>query len=314
MDLIFCGTPQFAVPTLGKLAESGYRVRLVLTQPDRPRGRGQNPAASPVKLRAQALGLPVIEPETIKANDTLRAQLEALKPAAIVIVGYGRIVPPWMLSLALAPLGNINLHASLLPKYRGAAPIQRAIASGEAATGVTTMRINEGLDTGDILLQKETAIAPDDTALTLSPRLASIGADLMVETLRGLETGSIQPRPQDHSRATLAPLLKKEDGRIDFARTAQEIANRLRGFQPWPGAYTRLHGKQLSVTAAKPVAPPASPPEPGVLTVEGERLLAGCGGATALELLELQPQGRKRMAARDFSHGYRPRSGERLGE
>lgn len=314
MDLVFCGTPQFAVPTLEKLAESGFRVRLVLTQPDRPRGRGQKPAASPVKLRAQALGLPVIEPEKIKVNDALRAQLESLKPAAIVIVGYGRIVPPWMLSLALAPHGNINLHASLLPKYRGAAPIQWAIANGELATGVTTMRINEGLDTGDILLQKETPIEPDDTAVTLAPRLAAIGADLMVETLRGLEARSIEPRPQDHSRATLAPLLKKEDGRIDFARTAQEIANRLRGFQPWPGAYTTLHGKQLSVTAAKPIAQGAPPLQPGMLSVDGERLLVGCGNATALELLELQPEGRKRMPARDFIHGYRPRSGERLGE
>jgi len=312
MDIVFCGTPQFAVPTLEKLAASGFRVRLVVTQPDRPRGRGQKPAASPVKQRAQELGLSVIEPEAIKTNDALRSQLESLKPAAIVIVGYGRIIPPWM--LALARLGNLNLHASLLPKYRGAAPIQWAIANGETATGVTTMRINEGLDTGDILLQKEIAIAPDDTAVTLAPRLAAIGADLMVETLRGLEAGSITPRPQDHSRATLAPLLNKEDGRIDFARTAQEIANRLRGFQPWPGAFTTLHGKQLSMTAAKAIASGTSPIPPGVLSVEGERLLAGCGSATALELLELQPEGRKRMLARDFLHGYHPRSGERLGE
>ena len=312
MDLVFCGTPQFAVPTLEKLAASGFRVRLVVTQPDRPRGRGQKSAASPVKVSAQALGLSVIEPETIKVNDALRAQLESLKPAAIVIVGYGRIVPPWM--LALAPLGNLNLHASLLPKYRGAAPIQWAIANGEPATGVTTMRINEGLDTGDILLQKEIAIAPEDTAVTLAPRLAAIGADLMLETLRGLEAGSLQPRPQDHSRATLAPLLKKEDGRIDFARRAQEIANRLRGFQPWPGAFATFRSKQLSVTAATPAASAASALAPGALAVEGERLLAGCGGATALELLELQPEGRKRMPARDFLHGYHPRSGERLGE
>src|SRR5574341_1748939 len=279
MDLVFCGTPEFAVPTLEKLAESGFGVRLVVTQPDRPRGRGQKPAASPVKQRAQELGLTVIEPETIKTNDALRAQLESLKPPAIVIVGYGRIVPPWMLSLALAPLGNLNLHASLLPKYRGAAPIQWAIASGETATGVTTMRINEGLDTGDILLQKEMAIAPDDTAVTFAPRLAAIGADLMVETLRGLEAGSITPRPQEHSRATLAPLLKKADGRIDFARTATEITNRLRGFQPWPGAFTTLHGKQLAVTAAALSASGTPPLPPGVLSVEAERLHAGCGGA-----------------------------------
>ncbi len=314
MDLVFCGTPEFAVPTLEKLVESGHSVRLVITQPDRPRGRGQKPAASPVKQRAQELGLSVIEPESIKTNEALRAQLESLKPAAIVIVGYGRIIPPWMLSLELAPFGNLNLHASLLPKYRGAAPIQWAIASGETATGVTTMRINEGLDTGDILLQKEIAITPDDTALTLAPRLAALGAGLMVETLRGLEAGSITPRPQDHSRATLAPLLKKEDGRMDFARSAPEVANRLRGFQPWPGAFTTFRGKQLTVTAATAIASGASSFPPGALSVQGERLLAGCGNATALELLELQPEGRKRMPARDFLHGYRPRSGERLGE
>jgi methionyl-tRNA formyltransferase len=312
MDLVFCGTPQFAVPTLEKLAESGFRVRLVVTQPDRPRGRGQKPAASPVKLRAQALGLSVVEPEQVKINDALRAQLESLQPAAIVIVGYGRIIPPWM--LALAPLGNINLHASLLPKYRGAAPIQWAIANGETVTGVTTMRINEGLDTGDILLQKEAAIAPEDTAVTLAPRLAAIGADLMVETLRGLEAGTISPHPQDHPCATLAPLLKKANGRIDFQGSAQEIANRLRGFQPWPGAFTTFRGKQLSVTAAAAIAPAAPALEPGILTGESERLLAGCGHSTTLELLELQPEGRKRMPARDFLHGYRPRSGERLGE
>ena len=312
MDLVFCGTPQFAVPTLEKLVESGFRVRLVVTQPDRPRGRGHELASSPVKVRAQALGLSVSEPEKIKANDALRAQLESLAPAAIVIVGYGRIVPPWM--LALPPLGNINLHASLLPKYRGAAPIQWTIANGETVTGVTTMRINEGLDTGDILMQKEVAIAPDDTAVTLTPRLAALGADLMVETLRGLEAGTITPRPQDHSRASLAPLLKKEDGRADFTRSAREIANRLRGFQPWPGVFTTFRGKQLSLCAAKPLEPPRAGLETGALAVEGERLLAGCGNATALELLELQPEGRKRMPARDFLHGYRPRSGERLGE
>jgi methionyl-tRNA formyltransferase len=237
-------------------------------------------------------------------------QLESLKPAAIVIVGYGRIIPPWM--LALAPLGNLNLHASLLPKYRGAAPIQWAIAKGETVTGVTTMRINEGLDTGDILLQKEAALAPDDTAVTLAPRLAAMGADLMLETLRGLESGTIQPRPQDHSRATLAPLLKKEDGRADFTRSAAELWNRLRGFQPWPGLFTTFRGKQLTFCAAAPAAMPASGLEPGALAVEAERLLVGCGGATALELRELQPEGRKRMAARDFLHGYRPTPGERL--
>jgi methionyl-tRNA formyltransferase len=307
MKLVFCGTPRFAVPTLEKLVSSGFEVRLVVTQPDKPRGRGLELAPSPVKSRALELGLPVVQPDKIKNNEEFRAQLAALEPQAIVVVGYGRIIPRWMIDLP--PLGNINLHASLLPKYRGAAPIQWAIAMGETLTGVTTMRIDAGLDTGDILLQKEIPVAPGDTAETLASRMAAIGSDLMIETLRGLSAGTIQPRPQDHSRATLAPILKREDGLIDFQRTAAEITNRLRGFQPWPGAFTTFRGKQLQVWQVKPAA--AALP-PGEIKVEGERLLVGCGQNTALELLEVQPEGKKRMAARDFVHGYHPRAGERF--
>jgi len=307
MKLVFCGTPRFAVPTLEKLVSSGFEVRLVVTQPDKPRGRGLELAPSPVKSRALELGLPVVQPDKIKNDEEFRAQLAALEPQAIVVVGYGRIIPPWMIDLP--PLGNINLHASLLPKHRGAAPIQWAIAMGETLTGVTTMRIDAGLDTGDILLQKEIPIAPGDTAEALAPRMAAIGSDLMIETLRGLSAGTIQPRPQDHSRATLAPILKREDGLIDFQRTAAEITNRLRGFQPWPGAFTTFRGKQLQVWQAKPAA--AALP-PGEIKVEGERLLVGCRQNTALELLEVQPEGKKRMAARDFVHGYHPRAGERF--
>src|SRR5579864_6628387 len=243
LNLVFCGTPQFAVPTLKKLVDAEFRVQLVVTQPDRPKGRGLGLVSSPVKESALRLNLPITQPDRIKTNEEFRAQLTALKPDAIVVVGYGRIIPQWMLDLP--PLGNINLHASLLPKYRGAAPIQWAIANGETVTGVTTMRIDAGLDTGDILLQKEVSIAPDDTAETLAPRLAAIGAELMVETLRGLSAGTIQPRPQDHSRATLAPILKREDGLIDFQRTAAETNNRRRGLQPWPGAFTSFRGRQL---------------------------------------------------------------------
>jgi methionyl-tRNA formyltransferase len=308
MNLAFCGTPKFAVPTLEKLASSGFEVRLVVTQPDKPRGRGLEVAASPVKARALELGLPIVQPDKIKNNEEFRAQLAGINPEAIVVVGYGRIIPQWMIELPR--LGNINLHASLLPKYRGAAPIQWAIAMGETVTGVTTMRIDAGLDTGDILLQKEMAIAPEDTAETLAPRLAAIGADLMVETLRGLGAGRIQPRRQDHSQATLAPILKREDGLVDFQRTAAEIVNRLRGFQPWPGAFTSFRGKQVQIWAARPVS--ATIP-PGEMKVEGDRLLIGCVGNSALELLEVQLEGKKRMAARDFVHGYRPKPGERLG-
>jgi methionyl-tRNA formyltransferase len=214
--------------------------------------------------------------------------------------------------LELPRYGNINVHASLLPKYRGAAPIQWAIANGEKVTGVTTMLLNEGLDTGDILLQHEMAIAEEDTAVTLAPRLAALGAELLVETLHGLEQGKITPTPQDHSQATLAPILTKEDGLVDFNRTAVEIHNRLRGFQPWPGAYTRFRGKTLKLVAVKP-AGAASDLAIAELRVEGDKLLAGCGNGTALELFQLQPEGKKAMTAREFLNGYRPALGERLG-
>ncbi len=310
MKLVFCGTPEFAVPTLRALVDAGFEVRLVVTQPDRPSGRGLELTSPPVKQLGQQLGIAVTQPDKIKNNTEFRAQLEAISPQAIVVVGYGRIIPQWMIDLP--PRGNINLHASLLPKYRGAAPVQWAIAMGERVTGVTTMRIDAGLDTGDILLQREHAIAPEDTAETLAPRLAELGAPLMVETLGGLREGRITARPQDHSQATLAPLLKKEDGFIEFGRTAREICNRLRGFQPWPGAYTTFRGKNLHVWGARPLEA-ASSTAPGELRVEGERLQVACGSGTMLELLAVQPEGKRRIAAGDFLHGYRPRSGERLG-
>ena len=310
MDLVFCGTPQFAVPTLQALVDAGHAVRLVVTQPDRPSGRGMEVSAPPVKQRALTLGLPIMQPEKIKTNADFRAQLEKISPRAIIVVGYGRIIPPWMLDLP--PLGNLNLHASLLPKYRGAAPIQWAIAHGESVTGNTTMRIDAGLDTGDILLQRAEPIAPHDTALTLAPRLASDGAVLMVETLRALEAGTVTPRPQDNDKATLAPILKKEDGHIDFQRGAQEVYNRWRGFQPWPGAFTIFRGKKLSVIEARPLTPFRY--APGELVLEGERLLVGCGADSALELIAVQPEGKKRMSARDFANGYQPREHERLGQ
>jgi len=308
LDLVFCGTPRFAVPTLEKLVGAGFRIHLVVTQPDRPKGRGLELVQSPVKESVLKLNLPIAQPDRIKANDAFRAQLTALKPDAIIVVGYGRIIPQWMLDLP--PLGNINLHASLLPKYRGAAPIQWAIANGETVTGVTTMRIDAGLDTGDILLQQELAITPDDTAETLAPRLASIGADLMVETLQGLQAGRIQPRPQDNTRATLAPILKKEDGLVDFSRPANDIVNRLRGFQPWPGAHTKFRGKNLQIVKALPATHPLPP---GVVHADANHLVVGCGDNTSLELLELQLEGKKRSSAADFIRGYRPTSAEKLG-
>ncbi len=308
LDLIFCGTPQFAVPTLEKLVDAGFRLHLVVTQPDRPKGRGLELVSSPVKQSAKKLNLPITQPDRIKTNDAFRAQLAALQPDAIIVVGYGRIIPQWMLDLP--PLGNLNLHASLLPKYRGAAPIQWAIANGETVTGVTTMRIDAGLDTGDILQQHELAIAPNDTAETLAPRLAAIGADLMVETLRGLQAGSIQPRPQDNAQASLAPILKKEDGLVDFSRSASDILDRIRGFQPWPGAYTKFRGKTLQIIHARPTIDAVPPAE---LRADSNRLLVGCAHNTSLELLELQLEGKRRTSAADFVRGYRPEPLEKLG-
>ena len=305
LTLVFCGTPRFAVPTLRKLAS--FNLRLVVTQPDKPRGRGLELSPSPVKQCALELGMPITQPDKIKNNEEFRAQLAAIRPDAIIVVGYGRIIPQWMIDLP--KFGNVNLHASLLPKYRGAAPIQWAIASGELVTGVTTMRIDAGLDTGDILFQRQVPIEPSDTSETLAPHLAEIGAELMVETLHGLQAGTVQPQPQDNSKSSLAPILKKEDGQIDFQRTAQETCNRLRGFQPWPGAFTSFRGKNLNIWAAAPVAGAL---QPGEIAVDANHLRFGCADHTALDVLELQPEGKKRMPARDFIHGYRPKPGEKL--
>jgi methionyl-tRNA formyltransferase len=308
LNLVFCGTPRFAVPALEQLVAAGHRIHLVVTQPDRPKGRGLELVASPVKESALKLKLPIAQPDRIKTNEEFRAQLTDFKPDAIIVVGYGRIIPQWMLDLP--PLGNINLHASLLPKYRGAAPIQWAIANGEVVTGNTTMRIDAGLDTGDILLQEELPISPDDTAENIAPTLATMGASQLVETLRGLAAGSIQPRKQDNSQSSLAPILKKEDGAVDFSRPASEIYNRLRGFQPWPGAYTKFRGKNLQIWKAHPSE--ASAPA-GELRGDSNRLLVGCGHNTALELLEIQLEGKKRTAARDFIQGYHLKTSEKLG-
>jgi len=314
-NLVFCGTPRFAVPTLEKLVEAGHSVPLVVTQPDRPRGRGMEVAVSPVKEAATRLGIDVLQPAAIKNNAEFRERLAAIAPDAIIVVGYGRIIPQWMIDLPR--LGNLNLHASLLPKYRGAAPIQWAIANGESTTGVTTMRIDAGLDTGDILLQRELPIAAEDTSETLGPKLALIGAELMAETLRGLDRGGIHPTPQDDSKATLAPILTKEDGRMDFSRSAQELFNRLRGFQPWPGAFTTFKGKTLRVHRAQPVLAPLQL-TPAEIAIEGTCLLVGCAKSndaiSALELIEVQLEGKRRMTAQEFINGYRLKSGDRLGQ
>ncbi|HEY4380376.1 MAG TPA: methionyl-tRNA formyltransferase [Acidobacteriaceae bacterium] len=308
MKLVFCGTPEFAVPTLEALIPC-HDVALVVTQPDRAAGRGMETHAPPVKRTALAHDIPVLQPEKIKANAEFRAQLESIRPDAIIVVAYGRIIPKWMLDLP--PLGNINLHGSLLPKYRGAAPIQWAVANGEPFTGVTTMRIDEGLDTGPMLLAELQHIAPHETAIDVYECLADVGARLMIKTLHGLGAGIITPVQQDHAVATLAPILKREDGIIDFTRPAATIHNRWRGFQPWPGAHTLLRGKKL--IAHRMHIGSATSIDPCVLHISGDQMIAGCGDGNSIVFDEVQMEGKRRMPAAEFLRGFQLRSGERLG-
>jgi methionyl-tRNA formyltransferase len=313
VKLLFCGTPRFAVPTLKALHGAGHEIALAVTQPDRPVGRSQELVAPPVKQAATALGIPVTQPEKIRNNEEFRAQLQSIAPDAIIVVAYGRIIPPWMLSLPQH--GCINLHASLLPRYRGAAPIQWAIAMGEEITGNTTMLLEEGLDTGPVLMQQALFIRPEQTALDLLEEMAIGGAPLVLDTLAGLENGTVKPKPQDHSRATLAPLLDREDGRINFAQhTATQIKNRWRGFQPWPGAFTALEGKKL-IAHKLDIATVHAPSSlaAGQVMVSEDRIFAACAGNTWLELLELQLEGKKRLAAAEFLRGTHLATGMRLG-
>ncbi len=304
------GTPRFAVPTLEAIVEAGHEVLAVLTQPDRPKGRGQALMAPPVKECALRLGLRVEQPERVRRPEAVEL-LRGRNADIMVVVGYGQIIPQSILDLPR--LGIVNVHASLLPKYRGAGPIQWAIANGETITGVTTMRIDAGLDTGDILLMRETPIGPEEDAPQLGERLSRIGAELLVETLTGLQGGAITPIPQDNTQATYAPLLKKEDGRIDWSHTATVIHNRARGFLPWPGCYTRFRGQGFHIWRCRPAVENA-PLAAGQIRGESGRLLAGCGENTALELLEVQVEGRKRMEGSSFLNGQRLLEYEFLGE
>ncbi len=309
MRLVFLGTPSFAVPTLEAIARAGHDVCAVVSQPDRPSGRGQVTVASPVKQAALTLGIPVFQPERIRGAEAL-LHLAGLKVEIMVVVGYGQIIPQAVIDLA--PRGILNVHASLLPKYRGAAPLQWAIANGEARTGVTTMQINAGLDTGDILLQTGTAIAPEETAVELGQRLATMGAGLLVETLAGLAGGAISPRKQDDALATYAPILKKEDGRIDWSAPAGCIHNRVRGLLPWPGAHTTFRGQLLHIWKAR-VAGESTALSPGQI-LPGTQLRVAAGGGTLLELIEIQLEGRKRMPADVFARGQRLHENDILGE
>jgi methionyl-tRNA formyltransferase len=314
--IVFCGTPSFAVPTLKHLlAQSDFEIAGVITQPDRPRDRGMDVTASPVKETALAAGVTVHQPEKIRtpeAEETLRR----LSPDCIVIIAYGQIIPARL--LPIPKLGWINLHASLLPKYRGAAPINWAIVNGETRTGLTTMRIDAGMDTGEMLLQREIEIGAKETAPELAARMAGWGAPLMAETLRGLAAVTITPKPQDNAEATYAPMLKKEDGRIDWKRSATEIYNRMRGFAPWPGAYTTFRSQSCHVwgeaVSKEGSAGLATGAAPGTLVGEREELFVMCGDATVLRVGTVQVEGRKPVKAADFANGARLKSGERFGD
>jgi methionyl-tRNA formyltransferase len=314
MRLVFLGTPEFAIPSLKSLVQGGHNVLAVFTQPDRPKGRGNRLSESPVKIAARELGLAVHQPERIRRPEIVDA-LRSLESDLMVVVGYGQIIPQAIIDLP--QYGILNVHGSLLPKYRGAAPIQWAIANGETETGVTIMQIDAGLDTGDMLLKAALSIGPEETAPELSARLAPLGAQLLVEALDRMQAGRICREKQNDAEATYAPILKKEDGRIDWQRPAVQIYNRLRGFTPWPAAYTSFRGQPLHILEAKPLESAATAQAnrvPGLLRIDKHRLFAVCGHDTELELLELQPAGRKRMSAGSFLNGYEISENERLGE
>ncbi len=311
LRIVFCGTPAFAVPSLQRLiAETGFEVAGVVTQPDRPRGRGQAIRSSPVKDAAVAAGLPVYQPAKIKSDEAYD-YFKGLSPDAVVIIAYGQIISQRLIDIPR--LGWINLHASLLPKYRGAAPINWAIANGEKVTGLTTMLIDAGLDTGPTLLKYQTGIGADETAPELTAQLADAGAPLIVETLRKLDHAEIAPTPQDNSQATFAPILKKDDGRIDWWLTAHKIYNRIRGLQPWPGASTTFRGKHCQIWG-KPLKPVSAGGTPGIiLPTQEDGLLVICGGSTVLRVEHVQLEGRNRVTDAEFMNGARIMPGEHFG-
>ncbi|MBZ5540886.1 MAG: methionyl-tRNA formyltransferase [Acidobacteriia bacterium] len=306
MRIVFCGTPDFAVPTLQHLlASKEFQIAAVLSQPDRPRGRGQEISAPAVKQAALAAGIPVHQPAKIRSEDAL-ALLKRLAPDAVVIIAYGQIIPAAL--LAIPRLGWINLHASLLPKYRGAAPINWAIVNGETRTGLTTMRIDAGMDTGEILLQQTLEIGAEETAPELAARMAQAGAPLMAETLRGLRDARITPRAQDHAAASVAPLLKRSDGRIPWELTAGQIYNRIRGLAPWPGAFSTFRGQRCHIWG-QPVDG-TTLAHPGRILHSGSEVEVACGSGTLLRLDGVKLEGRKRVSAQEFANGARLGEGE----
>lgn len=309
MRIVFMGTPQAAVPTLSRCVADGHEVLAVYTQPDRPSGRGQKVVASPVKQEAERLGIRILQPTSLRIPESLDT-FRSVNADIAVVVAYGRILPAAYLSAF--EHGAVNVHFSLLPKYRGAAPVNWAIAHGETVTGVTTMLMDEGLDTGDILLQSETAIGGDETSIDLTSRLAELGAGLLSGTLAGL--ASIKPAKQDDSRATYAPILRKEDGVIDWNSPAASIVNRVRGFQPFPGSFTYLNGTKLNLWKCREVSGASTgEAQPGVVrSVERDGIVVGCGDGTSLVIDEIQVPGKRRMSVRDFLNGSKLDVGDRF--
>ncbi|MER3430583.1 MAG: methionyl-tRNA formyltransferase [Blastocatellia bacterium] len=309
MKVVFMGTPAAAVPSLRALVSAGFVIAGVYTQPDKPAGRGQKATVSPVKAFAKAVGLPVFQPSSLKSDEGF-FEFSGLGADVAVVVAYGKILP--LRYLKAFPLGAVNVHFSLLPKYRGAAPVNWAIARGEKFTGVTTMLMDEGLDTGPILLSKEVGIGSSETASELTARLAEIGSELIVETLENF--GSLKPVPQDDTAATYAPILKKSDGLIDWKMKADEIAARVRAFQPFPTAFTYLEGKKLTVWQAEPSGVNPARTEPGVvISANGGEIIIAAGEKTSVSMKELQLEGRRRMSAKAFLNGFRIQPGIRLG-
>jgi len=308
MRIVFMGTPEFAVPSLKALIESEDEVVAVVCQPDKPKGRGLEVLPPPTKVLAEKHGIPVLQPQKIKTEEFFN-ELKKFSPDLICVVAYGKILPKNILDLP--PYGCINVHASILPKYRGAAPINWAIIRGEKVTGITTMKMDEGMDTGDMLLKREIPIDDEDTGETLSQRLSLIGAELLIETIRLLKGGGLNPIPQDHSQATYAPMLKKENGNIDWGKPAEEIRNLIRGTLPWPGAYTTLEGKLLKIYKARVNEGTGNP---GEVIKSDSGILRVATGRGALDLLEVQIEGGKRLKAEEFLRGRRIKEGMIVGD
>ena len=299
MNVVFMGTPDFAVPCLEALITAGHSVSAVFAQPDRPKGRGHKLCPPPVKECAEKHGIPVLQPEKIKGNTEVFDFLKSIAPQLIVVVAYGKILPKEILEIP--DFGCINVHASILPEYRGSAPIQWAVINGERVTGVTTMLLDEGMDTGDILLCEKCDIPEDMTGGELFDTLAPLGASLLIKTVEGIESGLVFPQKQDEKKATYAPMLKKENAAVDFSKSAEQVKNFIRGLNPWPVAYTFANGMKIKIYAAKPSGETGE--APGTVTDE-KKLTVACGDGRALELCEVQIAGSKRMSGEELLRGH----------